>query len=45
LQIKFFFLSISHTHLFRQIERYSKSKIDQVPKTPSVGDLFSNAMS
>jgi hypothetical protein len=35
LQIKFFFLSISHTHLFRQIERYSKSKIDQVPKTPS----------
>jgi hypothetical protein len=34
LQIKFFFLSVSQTHLFGQIERYSKSKIDQVPKTP-----------
>jgi hypothetical protein len=34
LQIKFFFLSLSQTHLFGQIERYSKSKIDQVPKTP-----------
>jgi hypothetical protein len=33
LQIKFFFLSISQTHLFGQIERYSKSKIYQVPKT------------
>jgi hypothetical protein len=34
LQIKFFFLSLSQTHLFGQIERYSKSKFDQVPKTP-----------
>jgi hypothetical protein len=34
LQIKFFFLSLSQTHLFGKIERYSKSKIDQVPKTP-----------
>jgi hypothetical protein len=34
LQIKFFFLSLSQTTLFGQIERYSKSKIDQVPKTP-----------
>jgi hypothetical protein len=34
LQIKFFFLSLSQTHLFGQIERYSKSEIDQVPKTP-----------
>jgi hypothetical protein len=34
LQIKFFFLSLSQTHLFEKIERYSKSKIDQVPKTP-----------
>jgi hypothetical protein len=32
LQIKFFFLSLSQTPLFGQIERYSKSKIDQVPK-------------
>jgi hypothetical protein len=34
LQIKFFFLSVSQTHLFGHIERYSKRKIDQVPKTP-----------
>jgi hypothetical protein len=34
LQIKIFFLSLSQTHLFVQIERYSKSEIDQVPKTP-----------
>jgi hypothetical protein len=34
LQIKFFFLSLSQTHLFGHIESYSKSKIDQVPKTP-----------
>jgi hypothetical protein len=34
LKIKFFFLSLSQTHLFQQIERYSKSKIDQVPKLP-----------
>jgi hypothetical protein len=34
LQIKFFFLSLSQTHLFGQTERYSKSKIDQVPKIP-----------
>jgi hypothetical protein len=34
LQIKFFFLSLSQTHSFGQIERYSKSKIDQVPKIP-----------
>jgi hypothetical protein len=36
LQIKFFFLSLSQTHLFGQIERYSKSNIDQVPKTPPI---------
>jgi hypothetical protein len=34
LQIKFFFLPLSQTHLFGHIERYSKRKIDQVPKTP-----------
>jgi hypothetical protein len=34
LQIKFIFLSLSQTHLFRQEERYSNGKIDQVPKTP-----------
>jgi hypothetical protein len=34
LQIKFFFLSLSQTHLFGQIKRYSKRKNDQVPKTP-----------
>jgi hypothetical protein len=34
LQIKFFFLFSSQTHLFGQIERYFKSKSDQVPKTP-----------
>jgi hypothetical protein len=34
LQIKFFFLSLSQTHLFGQIERYSKREIDQVSKTP-----------
>jgi hypothetical protein len=34
LQIKFFFLSLSQTHLFGQIERYPKREIDQVPKTP-----------
>jgi hypothetical protein len=28
LKIKFFFLSLSQTHLFGQIERYTKSKID-----------------
>jgi hypothetical protein len=33
-QIKFLFLSIGQTHLFGQNERYSKRKIDQVPKTP-----------
>jgi hypothetical protein len=33
LQINFF-LSLSQTHLFGQIKRYSKRKIDQVPKTP-----------
>jgi hypothetical protein len=30
LQIKFIFLSLSQTRLFGNIERYSKSKIDQV---------------
>jgi hypothetical protein len=35
LQIKFIFLSLSQTHLFRHKERYSNGKIDQVPKTPS----------
>jgi hypothetical protein len=34
LQIKLFFLSLSKTHLFEQIERYFKGKIGQVPKTP-----------
>jgi hypothetical protein len=34
LQIKFFFLSLCQTHLFGHTESYSKSKIDQVPKTP-----------
>jgi hypothetical protein len=34
LQIKFIFLSLSQTHLFRHKERYSNRKIDQVPKTP-----------
>jgi hypothetical protein len=34
LQIKFFFLSLSQTHLVGQIERCPKSEIDQVPKTP-----------
>jgi hypothetical protein len=34
LQIKFIFLSLSQTHLFGQIERYSKRRIDQVPKVP-----------
>jgi hypothetical protein len=32
LQFKFFFLSLSQTHLFGQIEIYPKRKIDQVPK-------------
>jgi hypothetical protein len=35
LQIKFIFLSLIQTHLFRHKERYSKRKIDQVPKTPT----------
>jgi hypothetical protein len=34
LQIKFIFLSLSQTHLFGHKERYCKSEIDQVPKTP-----------
>jgi hypothetical protein len=34
LQIKLFLLSLSQTHLLRQIKRYFKRKIDQVPKTP-----------
>jgi hypothetical protein len=34
LQIKFIFLSLSQTHLFRHKEIYSNGKIDQVPKTP-----------
>jgi hypothetical protein len=34
LQIKFIFLSLSQPHLFGHIKSYSKSKIDQVPKTP-----------
>jgi hypothetical protein len=34
LQIKFIFLSLSETHLFGHKERYSKSEIDQDPKTP-----------
>jgi hypothetical protein len=33
LQIKFIFLSLSQTHLFRHKERYSNGKIDQEPKT------------
>jgi hypothetical protein len=34
LQNKFIFLSLIQTHLFRNKERYSNQKIDQVPKTP-----------
>ena len=34
LQIKFIFLSLSQTHMFRHKERYSNGKIDRVPKTP-----------
>jgi hypothetical protein len=34
LQIKFVFLSLIQTHLFGQIKRCSKRKIDQVPKPP-----------
>jgi hypothetical protein len=34
LQIKFIFLSLSQTHLFRHKKRYSNGKIDQAPKTP-----------
>ena len=34
LQIKFILLSLSQTHLFGHKERYSKRKIDHVPKTP-----------
>ena len=34
LQIKFIFLSLCQTHLFRHKERYSNGKIDQVTKTP-----------
>jgi hypothetical protein len=34
LQIKFIFLSLSQTHLFRHKERYSNGEIDQMPKTP-----------
>jgi hypothetical protein len=34
LQIKFIFLSLSQTHLFRHKERYSNGEIEQVPKTP-----------
>jgi hypothetical protein len=33
-QNKFFFLSLSQTHLFGRIERYFKSKFDQIPQTP-----------
>jgi hypothetical protein len=34
LQIKFIFLSLSQTHLFRHKERYFNGQIDQVSKTP-----------
>jgi hypothetical protein len=34
LQIKFIFLALGQTHLFGHKERYSKSEIDQDPKTP-----------
>jgi hypothetical protein len=34
LQIKFIFISLSQTRLFGNKERYSKSEIGQVPKTP-----------
>jgi hypothetical protein len=33
-QIKFIFLSLSQTYLFGHKERYSKSEIEQDPKTP-----------
>jgi hypothetical protein len=34
LQIKFFFLSLSQTHLFGQIERYPKRKLIKCSKLP-----------
>jgi hypothetical protein len=34
LQIKFIFLSLSQTHLVGHKERYSKSEIEQDPKSP-----------
>jgi hypothetical protein len=34
LHIKFFFLSLSQTHLFEQKERCFKSNFDQVAKLP-----------
>jgi hypothetical protein len=34
LQIKFIFLSLSQTHLFRHKERYFNGKIDKVQKLP-----------
>jgi hypothetical protein len=34
LQIKFIFLSLSQTNLFGHKDRYSKSEIEQDPKTP-----------
>jgi hypothetical protein len=36
LQIKFFSLFLSQTRLFGQIEIFSKSEIEQVPKLPLV---------
>jgi hypothetical protein len=33
-QNKLFFLSLSQTHLFGQIERYFRSKFDQMAQTP-----------
>jgi hypothetical protein len=41
LQIKFFFLSLSQTHLFGHKERHSNGKIYQVPKTPPFSHKFS----
>jgi hypothetical protein len=40
LQIKFIFLSLSQTHLFKHTEIYFNGKIEQVPKTPPVGTML-----
>jgi hypothetical protein len=42
LQIKFIFISLSQTHLFGHKERYSKSKIEQDPKTPPFSKIINS---